>query len=123
MLLSVVVYNHKLTPGQWLGAAVVFAGISVEAWVKRKGEIVVTACVNRVLIASLQTSTQNVSSRRRRRLVLRRCKGRSIDSCDVFVWDDTLGVYIDFDLSHLSNPNYVSLVAGPSPNIPRRIGG
>ncbi|KAI0766398.1 UDP-galactose transporter [Trametes elegans] len=36
MLLSVVVYNHKLTPGQWLGAAVVFAGISVEAWVKRK---------------------------------------------------------------------------------------
>ncbi|RDB14697.1 UDP-galactose transporter 1 [Hypsizygus marmoreus] len=36
MLLSVVVYNHKLTPGQWLGAAVVFAGISVEAFVKRK---------------------------------------------------------------------------------------
>ncbi|KAF9488023.1 UAA transporter [Pleurotus eryngii] len=36
MLLSVVVYNHKLTPGQWLGAAVVFAGISVEAMVKRK---------------------------------------------------------------------------------------
>ncbi|RPD62477.1 UAA transporter [Lentinus tigrinus ALCF2SS1-7] len=36
MLLSVVVYNHTLTPGQWLGAAVVFAGISVEAWVKRK---------------------------------------------------------------------------------------
>lgn len=37
MLLSVVVYNHKLTKGQWLGAAVVFAGISVEAWVKRTG--------------------------------------------------------------------------------------
>ncbi|KAI0720551.1 UDP-galactose transporter [Cerioporus squamosus] len=36
MLLSVVVYHHKLTTGQWLGAAVVFAGISVEAWVKRK---------------------------------------------------------------------------------------
>ncbi|KAI0372240.1 UAA transporter [Pilatotrama ljubarskyi] len=36
MLLSVIVYKHKLTPGQWLGAAVVFAGISVEAWVKRK---------------------------------------------------------------------------------------
>ncbi|KAF8073559.1 UAA transporter [Lyophyllum atratum] len=32
MLLSVVVYNHKLTPGQWLGAGVVFAGISVEAF-------------------------------------------------------------------------------------------
>lgn len=37
MLLSVIVYNHKLTKGQWLGAAVVFAGISVEAIVKRKG--------------------------------------------------------------------------------------
>ncbi|CAA7261471.1 unnamed protein product [Cyclocybe aegerita] len=36
MLLSVVIYNHKLTKGQWLGAAVVFAGISVEAFVKRK---------------------------------------------------------------------------------------
>jgi len=36
MLLSVVVYNHQLTLGQWLGAAVVFAGISVEAFVKRK---------------------------------------------------------------------------------------
>ncbi|KAI0072029.1 UDP-galactose transporter [Panus rudis PR-1116 ss-1] len=36
MLLSVVVYKHTLTPGQWLGAAVVFAGISVEAWVKRR---------------------------------------------------------------------------------------
>ncbi|THH07811.1 hypothetical protein EW146_g9197 [Bondarzewia mesenterica] len=38
MLLSVVVYNHKLTSGQWAGAGVVFAGISVEAWVKRKGK-------------------------------------------------------------------------------------
>jgi solute carrier family 35 (UDP-galactose transporter), member B1 len=38
MLLSVAVYNHKLTPGQWAGAGVVFAGISVEAWVKRQGE-------------------------------------------------------------------------------------
>ncbi|KAI1790121.1 UAA transporter [Ganoderma leucocontextum] len=36
MLLSVLVYNHTLTPGQWLGAGVVFAGISVEAWVKRR---------------------------------------------------------------------------------------
>ncbi|KAJ7288569.1 UAA transporter [Mycena rebaudengoi] len=35
MLLSVVVYNHKLSRGQWLGAGVVFAGISVEAFVKR----------------------------------------------------------------------------------------
>lgn len=37
MLLSVVVYNHKLTAGQWAGAGIVFAGISVEAWVKRSG--------------------------------------------------------------------------------------
>ena len=37
MLLSVVIYNHQLTLGQWAGAAVVFAGISVEAFVKRKG--------------------------------------------------------------------------------------
>jgi len=36
MLLSVVVYNHPLTPGQWLGAAVVFAGICLEAYVKRR---------------------------------------------------------------------------------------
>ncbi|KAJ6508963.1 UAA transporter [Mycena sanguinolenta] len=36
MLLSVVLYNHKLNAGQWLGAGVVFAGISVEAFVKRK---------------------------------------------------------------------------------------
>lgn len=36
MVLSVVVYNHKLTFGQWAGAAVVFAGIGVEAWVKRR---------------------------------------------------------------------------------------
>jgi solute carrier family 35 (UDP-galactose transporter), member B1 len=38
MVLSVIVYNHKLTLGQWAGAAVVFAGIGVEAWVKRKGQ-------------------------------------------------------------------------------------
>ncbi|KAL0960823.1 hypothetical protein HGRIS_005842 [Hohenbuehelia grisea] len=36
MLLSVVVYNHKLTVGQWLGTGIVFAGISVEAYVKRR---------------------------------------------------------------------------------------
>lgn len=30
-------YNHQVTSGQWLGAAVVFTGISVEAVVKRKG--------------------------------------------------------------------------------------
>jgi len=36
MLLSVIVYHHKLTSTQWLGTAVVFAGISIEAFVKRK---------------------------------------------------------------------------------------
>ncbi|KIK80286.1 hypothetical protein PAXRUDRAFT_833617 [Paxillus rubicundulus Ve08.2h10] len=36
MILSVVVYNHTLTLGQWLGATIVFAGISIEAFVKRK---------------------------------------------------------------------------------------
>jgi len=44
MLLSVFVYNHKLTPGQWAGAGVVFAGISVEAWVKRQGETDLHSC-------------------------------------------------------------------------------
>jgi drug/metabolite transporter (DMT)-like permease len=37
MVLSVIIYDHTLTLGQWFGAAIVFAGISVEAWVKRKG--------------------------------------------------------------------------------------
>jgi len=36
MILSVIVYSHRLTSGQWLGAGIVFAGISVEAFVKRK---------------------------------------------------------------------------------------
>ncbi|WVN85997.1 uncharacterized protein L203_101155 [Cryptococcus depauperatus CBS 7841] len=35
MLLSVIVFEHKLTKGQWLGVAVVFAGIGVEAGMKR----------------------------------------------------------------------------------------
>jgi UDP-galactose transporter B1 len=43
MLLSVIVYNHTLTLGQWAGAAVVFAGISVEALVKRKGTYISTS--------------------------------------------------------------------------------
>lgn len=38
MILSVVVYNHALTAGQWMGAGTVFAGIGVEAWVKRRGQ-------------------------------------------------------------------------------------
>lgn len=35
MLLSVVVFDHTLTAGQWAGVAVVFGGIAVEAGYKR----------------------------------------------------------------------------------------
>lgn len=71
MLLSVVVYNHKLTPGQWLGAGVVFAGISVEAWVKRKGLFVlfVFCCVQRSAYGRIsQMFTQSGWYKRKRRL-------------------------------------------------------
>jgi solute carrier family 35 (UDP-galactose transporter), member B1 len=40
MILSVVVYNHALTAGQWMGAGTVFAGIGVEAWAKRRGQCI-----------------------------------------------------------------------------------
>lgn len=36
MLLSVFVFGHKLSIGQWAGVAVVFAGIGVEAGWKRR---------------------------------------------------------------------------------------
>lgn len=36
MLLSVVVFEHKLTNGQWMGVGVVFAGIGVEAGIKKR---------------------------------------------------------------------------------------
>ncbi|KDN46804.1 UAA transporter [Tilletiaria anomala UBC 951] len=36
MLLSVFTYNHRLTPLQWLGTAIVFTGIGVEAREKRR---------------------------------------------------------------------------------------
>lgn len=36
MLLSVVVFNHRLSAGQWTGVAVVFGGIGVEAGMKRR---------------------------------------------------------------------------------------
>ncbi|KAH7103374.1 UAA transporter [Auriculariales sp. MPI-PUGE-AT-0066] len=35
MLLSVIVYRHRLTVGQWVGGAIVFAGITLEAAMKR----------------------------------------------------------------------------------------
>ncbi len=37
MLLSVLVFGHKLTGGQWAGVGVVFAGVGLEAGMKRKG--------------------------------------------------------------------------------------
>ena len=37
MVLSVVVYNHSLTFGQWVGVSMVFAAIGIEAQYKRKG--------------------------------------------------------------------------------------
>ena len=69
MLLSVVVYNHKLTAGQWIGTGIVFAGISVEAWVKRTGEGTPgrrLPCVEETHY-SFQRSTQNALGRRRKR--------------------------------------------------------
>lgn len=45
MLLSVVVFGHKLRPGQWLGVAVVFVGIGLEAGMKRRGELCLGGCV------------------------------------------------------------------------------
>lgn len=37
MVLSVVVYNHSLTFGQWVGVGMVFLAIGIEAQYKRKG--------------------------------------------------------------------------------------
>lgn len=56
MLLSVVVYNHTLTPGQWLGGGIVFAGITLEAWMKRQGASSLVLCVRcqRIAVESLQ---------------------------------------------------------------------
>src|SRR5882762_5218338 len=65
MLLSVVVYNHQLTSGQWLGAAVVFAGISVEAFVKRQGSLHLPRCIDVSL--SLLRRCQRQTSRARTR--------------------------------------------------------
>jgi solute carrier family 35 (UDP-galactose transporter), member B1 len=36
MLLSVFIYNHQLTLMQWIGVAIVFAGIGIEAREKRR---------------------------------------------------------------------------------------
>jgi len=68
MLLSVVVYNHKLTAGQWIGAGIVFAGISVEALVKRTGKGTHrTPPSAEEADQSPQRSTRNALRRRRRK--------------------------------------------------------
>ena len=77
MLLSVVVYKHKLTGGQWLGAAVVFCGISVEAFVKRKGPFAFITKKSLLFNYFLKTSTPNVSSRKRRKPKSNRCNIRA----------------------------------------------
>lgn len=39
MLLSVLWFNHRLAPGQYAGVALVFAGITIEAWLKRQADL------------------------------------------------------------------------------------
>ena len=39
MLLSVVWFNHRLAPGQYAGVALVFTGITLEAWLKRQADL------------------------------------------------------------------------------------
>jgi EamA domain-containing membrane protein RarD len=67
MLLSVIVYQHKLTSTQWLGTAIVFAGISVEAFVKRKGQLSNWLSTTSPSLCIWQMFTQSVWFRKRRR--------------------------------------------------------
>ncbi|KAF7291653.1 hypothetical protein HMN09_01256500 [Mycena chlorophos] len=55
MLLSVVWYGHKLSPAQWLGAGIVFAGISVEAFVKTPKGVHVKKVVAEKEVAKLKS--------------------------------------------------------------------
>ena len=83
MLLSVVVYNHKLTAGQWIGAGVVFAGISVEAWVKRTGKGISGSPPSAGKAdQSPQRSTRNALRRRRRKQRSRNYNWTSDSSLD-----------------------------------------
>ena len=77
MLLSVVIYNHKLTGGQWLGTAVVFCGISVEAFVKRKGTSTFLNPQKLLLFIYLQMSMPSVSSRKKRKRKSNLCNIRA----------------------------------------------
>jgi len=38
-MLSVVVFGHRLSGIQWVGAGMVFGGIGAEAEMKRRGEV------------------------------------------------------------------------------------
>jgi hypothetical protein len=102
MVLSVVVYDHKLTFGQWAGAGIVFAGISVEAWVKRKGQCLVFIQVPWRFISFFQRSMQNVFYRRRRRQ-----RSNHYKSCSVETWimSDTSRTYTIHH--HSANPSKI----------------
>ena len=64
MLLSVIVYNHQLTFGQWLGAGVVFAGISVEAFIKRRGTLSYKLAINTDVNILLMFPTIDIHAKR-----------------------------------------------------------
>lgn len=101
MLLSVVVYKHKLTVGQWTGAGIVFAGISVEAWVKRKGEET-PPCVEETSESydPPQRSTRNASRRRKRRQRSRNYKASQLGlfvGPPIFCYTLYLSLFIPFD--------------------------
>ena len=66
MILSVIVYDHKLTLGQWAGAGVVFAGIGVEAAVKRKGDPEIFSLPLRVLLTDYPFRHPHQASRPRK---------------------------------------------------------
>ena len=71
MLLSVIVYNHKLEFGQWLGAGVVFSGITLEAYIKRKGIVFTSLLFELFVNAPNKMYMRRGLSRRRRKLKLR----------------------------------------------------
>jgi UDP-galactose transporter B1 len=89
MALSVMIYNHTLTLGQWFGAAVVFAGISIEAWVKRRGLSfhAFLSQSSRLTCSFPQTYTLNGSSQRKKRPRSRSCNSfsSSANACTVFM--------------------------------------
>lgn len=71
MVLSVLVYNHKLELGQWLGAGVVFSGITLEAYIKRKGSVFTSLIFEFFVDTPDQMYMRRELSRRRRKRRLR----------------------------------------------------